>query len=81
VPGALNSNAHSINTSGNVVFSWQDYYGNMHGAVLIAGKFYIFDDPNGTSTRADGINDTNTVVGRFLQSGSSTNFDGFKGAL
>jgi probable HAF family extracellular repeat protein len=81
VPGAFGSDAHAINTSGNIVFTWQDYYGNEHGAILKDGAFYIFDDPNGTDTRADGINDGNTVVGRFLQSGSSTNFDGFKGVL
>jgi hypothetical protein len=79
VPGALDSFPHAINKSGAVAFSWSDFYGNFHGALLNAGSYYVFDDPNGTGTRADGINDTNLMVGRFLQAGSTTLYDGFKG--
>jgi hypothetical protein len=75
------TDAHSINKSGNIVFSWFDYYGNDHAATLNGGSYYIFDDSSGTSARADGINDSNLMVGRFLQPGSTTNFDGFKGVL
>ena len=79
VPGALDTFPHAINKAGAIVFSWSDYYGNYHGALLNAGSYYIFDDPNGTGTRADGINDGNLMVGRFLQAGSTTLYDGFKG--
>ena len=68
VPGALDTYAHAINKSGNVAFSWQDFYGNYHAAVLNGGSYYIFDDANGTSSRADGINDGNVMAGRYLLS-------------
>jgi probable HAF family extracellular repeat protein len=79
VPGALQSVAHSINSSGNIVYSWYDYYGNGHGAILENGSYYVFDDPNGAgSTRADGLNDNNLIVGRYLQTGSTVLYDGYK---
>jgi probable HAF family extracellular repeat protein len=78
VPGATQSLIHSINKSGNVVYTWYDFYGVDHGALLVSGSYYIFDDASGTSTRADGINDSNLIVGRFLQTGSTTLYDGYK---
>lgn len=79
VPGALQSSAHSINKSGNIVYTWFDYYGVEHGAILEGGSYYIFDFPESPSTRADGLTDSNLIVGRYLQTGSTTLFDGFKG--
>jgi hypothetical protein len=79
VPGALQTLPHSINASGNVVFTWFDYYGNEHAAILESGAYYIYDDPNGAgSTRADGLNDNNLIVGRYLQAGSTVLYDGYK---
>ncbi|HLW87756.1 MAG TPA: hypothetical protein VKR57_04645 [Terriglobales bacterium] len=80
VPGALSSDAHDINTSGNVVFGWFDFYGNEHAALLKNGSYYIFDDAAGTGTRADGINDGNLMVGRFLLT-SNGQFAGFQGTI
>jgi hypothetical protein len=79
VPGATDTFAHSINKSGDIVFSWLDINANYHAAVLIGGSYYIFDDATGSEIRADGINDAGLMVGRFLQAGSTTNYDGFKG--
>ena len=81
VPGALDTFAHAINTSGDIALAWYDYYANIHGAVLMNGSYYIFDDPNGTQTHGDGINDSGLIVGRYLPTGSTTNYDGFKGTL
>jgi hypothetical protein len=67
-----------INKTGNVVYSWQDFYGNFHGAILSAGSYYIFDAPNGNNTRNDGLNDSNIFVGRFNPNGNQ-NYDGFTG--
>jgi hypothetical protein len=81
VPGAFTTSAHSINKSGNVVFGWYDLYTVEHAALLSGGSYYIFDDAAGSQARADGINDTNLIVGRMLQPGSTTNYYGFKGTL
>ena len=62
---------------------WTDPYGNEHGAVLNAGSYYVFDVPAslGASTRADGINDMGTIVGRYIPTGGGSNFSGFQGKL
>jgi hypothetical protein len=78
VPGALQTTVHSINKTGNLVFTWFDYYGGEHGAILENGSYYVFDSPTGSSVRGDGINDSNLIVGRFLQPGSTTLYDGYK---
>lgn len=80
VPGALGSAGHAINKSGNIVFGWFDFYGNEHGAFLKNGTYYILDDPNGTSLRADGLNDGNLIVGRFLLNANGQ-FAGFEGTI
>lgn len=80
VPGALQTDGHAINKSGNVVFGWFDYYGNEHGALLKNGVYYIFDDANGNGMRADGLNDGNLMVGRFLLT-SNGQFAGFQGTV
>ena len=80
IPGALDNFAHTINKSGNIVMGWYDFYGNEHGAFLENGTYYIFDDPNGTSVRGDGLNDGNLMVGRFLLN-SNGQFAGFQGTI
>ena len=80
IPGALHNFAHTINKSGNIIMGWYDFYGNEHGAFLKNGTYYIFDDPNGTSVRGDGLNDGNLMVGRFLLN-SNGQFAGFQGTI
>jgi len=80
VPGATQSFAHSVNKNGSVVLTIFDFYGNSHGALLNGTTFYIFDDPTGTSLRADGLNDSGLMVGRFIPNGNTV-FQGFKGTL
>jgi probable HAF family extracellular repeat protein len=78
IPGAYQSLAHSINKNGEVAMGWFDVYGNEHSALYTGSAYYVFDEPGSSSTRADGINDGGLIVGRFLQPGSTTLFDGFK---
>ncbi len=81
VPGALNSFAHQLNKSGNVAMSWTDYYGVFHGAVLQGASYYLFDDyASGTGLRADGINDNNALVGRYLLN-SNGEYAGFQATI
>lgn len=79
VPGAVSSFPHKIDTAGDIVFSWYDSSGNTHAALCTKctskrrRKYYKFDDPKGPdNTRAVGINDHRTIVGRFLPNGNST---------
>jgi hypothetical protein len=78
LPGAAFMSAHSINKSGAVVYSWFDLSGGYHGGLFSGGSYYLLDDPGGNGTRADGINDSGIIVGRYNPTGS-TDFDGFKG--
>lgn len=81
VPGALSSFAHQLNKSGNIAFSWSDYYGVFHGAVLQNGSYYLFDNyATGNGLRADGINDSNVLVGRFLLN-SNGQYSGFQASI
>jgi len=42
------------------------------------GVYYVFDAPGSDSARADGINDTNVIVGRYPQTASPALFEGFR---
>jgi len=81
VPDAVNSYAHEIDTAGDIVYRWTDSSGNGHGALCTkctrhGRKYYKFDDPKGNNLRADGINDHQTIVGRFVDTVSGE-FEGF----
>ena len=71
VPGAAQTYVHSINSAGDIVFSWDDSSGNSFGALLMGKKFYTFSDPKGPDyTRPDGINDKREIVGRYEPTGA-----------
>jgi uncharacterized membrane protein len=71
VPGAVWTLPTSINSAGDMVFTCYDSSGNSYGALLIAGEFHTFSDPNGPDfTRAAGINDKNDIVGWYEESGA-----------
>lgn len=78
LPGAEFVYVHSINKAGDVVYSWVGPDATFHGGLLSGGSYYLLDDPSGTGTRTDGINDSNLIVGRYLPTGSA-NFEGLKG--
>jgi probable HAF family extracellular repeat protein len=66
VPGAAGSVIHAINNKGDIVYTIFDSANNRHGVLFHAGKYTQFDDPKGVnSTRADGLNDTLLMVGRY----------------
>src|SRR5262249_33938219 len=78
VPGAVSSYPHGIDLAGDVVFSWTDSSGLFHGALLMSGKYYKFNDPKGTEgTYGDGINDNRVVVG-VIHTNGGANAEGFK---
>jgi hypothetical protein len=68
-----------LNNNGDAVYSWLDTSLNYHGGLYQGGKYYVFDDPAGTNLRADGINDSGAIAGRFFPAGS-TSYAGFIGA-
>lgn len=78
VPGAAGSALHGINNNGDLDYTMFDASNNRHGVLYQASTqtFTTFDDPNGiNSTRADGINDTLEIVGRYdNSSGASAGF-------
>lgn len=80
VPGAAETVAHGINTNGDIDFTIFDSSNNRHGVLYQAstGVFTQFDDPNGVNeTRADGMNDSDTMVGRYTPSSGTPANQGF----
>lgn len=78
VPGATGNAIHGINNNGDLNYTIFDASNNRHGVLFHAGVYTQFDDPKGVNgTRADGINDTLVMVGRYTPPGTSTNA-GFK---
>jgi uncharacterized membrane protein len=79
VKSATTSIIHGINNKGDLVYTFADSAGAQHGALLHAGKFYTLDHPHAdgvSGTRADGINDTLVIVGRYSPADNSNH--GFK---
>jgi probable HAF family extracellular repeat protein len=73
VPGATSTIIHGVNNKGDRNYTIFDSAGNRHGVLFHAGKYTQFDDPKGVnSTRADGLNDTLLMVGRYSPT-TSTN--------
>ena len=78
VPGAAGNAIHGINNKGDLDYTIFDASNNRHGVLFHAGVFTQYDDPKGVNgTRADGINDTLVMVGRYTPPGTTTNA-GFK---
>jgi uncharacterized membrane protein len=78
VPGAAGNAIHGINNKGDLNYTVFDASNNRHGVLFHAGVFSQFDDPKGVNgTRADGINDTLVMVGRYTPPGTTKNA-GFK---
>ena len=68
VTGATQSIVHTLNNKGDIVYTYDTSDGLRHGGLRHGGKFYAVDDPKATGangTRADGVNDTLIIVGRY----------------
>jgi hypothetical protein len=81
VPGASESVLHGINNNNDLDYTIFDSSSNRHGVLYQAatGVFTQFDDPNGANTtRADGINDSDEMVGRYSPSSGTPANVGFK---
>jgi probable HAF family extracellular repeat protein len=81
VPGATSSVIHGINNKQDLNYTIFDSSGNRHGVLFqkSTGVFTQFDDPKGTNTtRADGINDTDVMVGRYSPASGKPPSAGFK---
>ena len=64
--GSTGTAIHGINNNGDIIATVFDSSGNRHGVLYTGGNYYTFDDPNGVgSTRADGLNDMDVIVGRY----------------
>ena len=61
-PGTI---VHALNNKGDVDGTFYDSTGATHGFLLHGGKYYTLTDPAGADTRADGLNDTLDIVGRW----------------
>lgn len=80
-PGFTNNAIHGINNNGDLDYTVFDASQNRHGMLYQAatGVFTQFDDPKGANTtRADGINDTDVMVGRYSPASGTPPNAGFK---
>ena len=80
-PGAANTAIHGINNNGDLDYTIFDSSSNRHGVLYQAatGVYTQFDDSKGVnSTRDDGINDSDVMVGRYTPSSGSPANQGFK---
>jgi hypothetical protein len=80
VPGYTENALHGISNNGDLDYTVFDSSSNRHGVLYQASTaaFTVFDDPKGVDgTRADGINNSLEMVGRYTPSGAS-NSVGFK---
>jgi len=71
--GSDGTGVHTPNNKGDIDGTYFDSSALRHGFLLHGGKYYSFDDPNGVGqSRADGLNDTLGIVGRYTDSASVT---------
>jgi uncharacterized membrane protein len=78
VPGAATTVAMGINASGEVVGSYTDVAGKVHGYVLSGGVFTTIDVPGAAGAEARGIGPGGDIVGDYWMTGEpAVNFHGF----
>ena len=61
VPDAASTQAYGINDKGQVVGSYSDAAGSLHGFGLASGTYYIADIPGASDTEATGISNDEVV--------------------
>lgn len=65
-PGSTATDVFGINSGGDLVGTYSDSSGMLHGFVLSGGAFTDVDVPNATYTVATSINDSRQIAGYFL---------------
>jgi len=71
-PGAVFTTAWGINGQGEVVGSYRDVAGRLHGFVLSGETFRSIDFPGSVTTDARGISPAGDVVGSYRRAGEPT---------
>jgi hypothetical protein len=76
--GSTATQALGINSKSEIVGSYNDAAGAMHGFAYVNGTWTSLDDPNGVGiTLVNGVNDSGTIVGFYAVSGTiNTGFVG-----
>lgn len=74
VPGASLTTPIGLNDKGEVVGSYQDAAGGLHGFLLSHGSYTTLDYPGATSTTASGINDAGNIVGYYVAGSTTAGF-------
>jgi probable HAF family extracellular repeat protein len=64
-PGAVATQAYSINNSGQIVGEYDNQSGGSHGFLYSGGNYTSIDYPGASSTQAYGINDSGQIVGDY----------------
>lgn len=75
-PGAVETQASGINSSGEIVGLYTDAAGNAHGFIDNGGVFTGFDFPGAAETIPVGINDSGEIVG-YYDATLTSNSEGF----
>jgi len=71
--GGGGTQIHGVNNKGDVDGTYYDSNGSQVGFLLDGGKYYEVKDPKAdNSTRADGLNDTLEIVGRYSRANGRT---------
>jgi hypothetical protein len=74
LPGSQDSEARGINTSSQIVATYRDVGGTLHGFLCGGGVVTNIDDPNATvgNTTPDGLNDAGEIVGSYIDNANVT---------
>ena len=74
LPGSQDSEASGINTGGQIVGSYRDVGGTLHGFLYSGGIVTNIDDPNAPvgNTAPNGLNDAGEIVGSYIDSTNVT---------
>jgi len=74
VPGAVATQAYSVNDCGTIVGYWLDNNGVFHGFYGHPASLQSFDLPGADATLSQGINDQGRLAGHYVASGARHGF-------
>lgn len=69
LPGAIDTDPSGLNDHGVLVGVCRDAAGKAHGFVYRDGSYELYDHPGATSTRINGINNQDVMVGQWSAAG------------